>query len=119
MCRPTGIALCTGSLGARADNDLPGMIDRLGDRVHFIHLRNVKRETEGVPDDHLSGDIDMVALVQAILRQEQKRRDVGRKDCNIPFRPDHGKDILDDLNRNGQPGYPLIGRLKGMAERAV
>ena len=75
----------------------------------------------GVPnsfhqDDHLAGDIDMVALVQAILRQEQKRRDVGRKDCNIPFRPDHGMDILDDLNRKGQPGYPLIGRLKGMAE---
>ena len=116
-----GIALCTGSLGARVDNDLPGMIDRLGDRVHFIHLRNIKRETEGVPnsfheDDHLAGDIDMVTLVQAILRQEQKRRDVGRKDCNIPFRPDHGMDILDDLNRKGQPGYPLIGRLKGMAE---
>lgn len=116
-----GIALCAGSLGARADNDLPGMVDRLGDRIHFIHLRNVKRETAGVPnsfheDEHLAGDIDMVALVQAILRQEQKRREAGRRDCTIPLRPDHGMDILDDLGRDGQPGYPLIGRLKGLAE---
>ncbi len=116
-----GVALCAGSLGARADNDLPGMIDRLGDRVHFVHLRNVKREAEGVPtsfheDEHLRGDTDMVALVQAILRQETKRRAAGRKDCSIPIRPDHGMDILDDLNRQGQPGYPSIGRLKGLAE---
>ncbi|WP_029918272.1 mannonate dehydratase [Pelobacter seleniigenes] len=116
-----GITLCAGSLGARADNDLPGMIDRLGDRVHFVHLRNVKREAEGVPtsfheDEHLRGDTDMVALVQAILRQEDKRRAAGRKDCCIPIRPDHGMDILDDLNRQGQPGYPSIGRLKGLAE---
>ena len=116
-----GVALCTGSLGARADNNLPGMIDRLGDRVHFIHLRNVRKETEGVPtsfheDDHLAGDIDMVALVQAILQQEQKRRKQGRRDCDIPIRPDHGTDLLGDLERKGQPGYPLIGRLKGLAE---
>ncbi len=116
-----GIALCAGSLGARADNDLPGMIDRLGDRVHFVHLRNVKREADGVPtsfheDEHLRGDTDMVVLVQAILRQEAKRRAAGRKDCSIPIRPDHGMDILDDLNRQGQPGYPSIGRLKGLAE---
>ncbi len=116
-----GIALCAGSLGARPDNDLPGMIDRLGDRVHFIHLRNVRRETQGVPasfheDEHLSGDTDMVALVQSIVRQEEKRRAAGRKDVEIPIRPDHGMDILDDLKRSGQPGYPSIGRLKGLAE---
>jgi mannonate dehydratase len=116
-----GVALCAGSLGARSDNDLPGMIDRLGDRVHFIHLRNVKRESDGIPtsfheDEHLSGDTDMVALVQAILRQEKKRRAAGRKDWSIPIRPDHGMDILDDLNRLGQPGYPTIGRVKALAE---
>lgn len=116
-----GIALCTGSLGARPDNDLPGMIDRLGDRVHFIHLRNVKRETKGIPtsfheDEHLTGDTDMVALVQSILRQERKRVNAGRKDISIPIRPDHGMDIMEDLSRKGQPGYPTIGRLKGLAE---
>ncbi len=116
-----GIALCTGSLGARPDNDLPGMIDRLGDRVHFIHLRNVKRETPGIPasfheDEHLAGDTDMVALVKSIVRQEAKRKASGRKDIEIPIRPDHGMDILDDLKRSGQPGYPSIGRLKGLAE---
>ncbi len=116
-----GIALCTGSLGARPDNDLPGMIDRLGDRVHFIHLRNVKRETPGIPasfheDEHLAGDTDMVALVKSIVRQEGKRKASGRKDIEIPIRPDHGMDILDDLKRSGQPGYPSIGRLKGLAE---
>ena len=116
-----GITLCAGSLGVRADNDLPGMVDRLGDRVHFFHLRNVKRETAGIPlsfheEGHLNGDTDMVALAQAVLREEKRRKAAGRKDWNIPIRPDHGMDILDDLNRSGQPGYPSIGRLKGMAE---
>jgi mannonate dehydratase len=116
-----GMALCAGSLGARADNDLPGMIDRLGDRLHFLHLRNVKRESGAIPGsfheaEHLAGDTDMVALVSAVLKQEKRRRDQGRVDWNIPVRPDHGMDILDDLHRNGQPGYPSIGRLKGLAE---
>lgn len=119
--KANGIALCAGSLGARSDNDLPGMVDRLGDRLHFVHLRNVKRETAGVPGsfhevEHLAGDTDMVALTMAILRQEQRRKEEGREDWNIPVRPDHGIDILDDLNRQGQPGYPSIGRLKGLAE---
>ena len=116
-----GITLCSGSLGARADNDLPGMMERLGDRVHFLHLRNVLRETEGMPcsfheAEHLAGGTDMVALVKAALKEEAKRRAAGRKDVSIPFRPDHGQDILDDLNRKAQPGYPAIGRLKGLAE---
>ncbi len=116
-----GVALCAGSLGARPDNDLPAMIDNIGDRVHFIHLRSVKRETPGIPasfheDEHLAGDTDMVALVQSIMRQEAKRKAAGRKDVQIPIRPDHGMDILDDLKRSGQPGYPSIGRLKGLAE---
>ncbi|MBL3571214.1 mannonate dehydratase [Rhodovulum sulfidophilum] len=116
-----GITLCSGSLGARADNDLPGMMDRLGDRVHFLHLRNVTRETGAVfgsfhEAEHLGGDTDMVALVEAALREEARRRASGRADWSIPFRPDHGQDILDDLGRRAQPGYPSIGRLKGLAE---
>lgn len=116
-----GMTLCSGSLGARPDNDLPGMMERLGDRVHFLHLRNVKRESSNVSCSfheaaHLEGDTDMVALIAAILKQEAKRGIAGREDVSIPFRPDHGQDILDDLGRNAQPGYPAIGRLKGLAE---
>lgn len=116
-----GITLCSGSLGVRADNDLPGMMDRLGDRVHFLHLRNVKREGTALMSSfheaaHLGGDTDMVALIAAVLRQEAKRRAEGRADHVIPMRPDHGQDILDDLGRRAQPGYPAIGRLKGLAE---
>lgn len=116
-----GITLCSGSLGARPDNDLPGMMERLGDRVHFLHLRNVRRETSEVRGsfyeaEHLGGDTDMVALVEAALKEEAHRRRAGRTDWSIPFRPDHGQDVLDDLGRRAQPGYPSIGRLKGLAE---
>ena len=124
-----GATLCSGSLGARADNDLPAMMARLGSRVHFLHLRNVTRETDraagGSPTPlggsfheaaHLGGDTDMPALVAAVLREEARRRAAGRDDWSIPFRPDHGQDILDDLTRQGQPGYPAIGRLRGLAE---
>ena len=117
----SGITFCTGSLGAREDNDLPGMVERLGSRIHFAHLRNVKRETRGIPcsfheDEHLAGDTNMVAVVAALLREEERRRAVGRSDSIIPYRPDHGQDILNDLERGAQPGYPAIGRLKGLAE---
>ena len=113
-----GITLCSGSLGARPDNDLPAMMRRLGDRVH---LRNVKRDTPEIRGsffeaEHLAGDTDMVALVAAVLDEEARRRATGRADHSIPFRPDHGQDILDDLHRRAQPGYPAIGRLKGLAE---
>ena len=116
-----GITLCSGSLGARPDNDLPGMMRRLGDRVHFLHLRNVRRDTETIPasffeDDHLGGQTDMVELIDAVLAEEARRRAAGREDAVIPMRPDHGQDILDDIGRGGQPGYPAIGRLKGLAE---
>lgn len=116
-----GITLCSGSLGARPDNDLPGMMRRFGDRVHFLHLRNVRRDTETVPasffeDDHLGGQTDMVELIDAVLAEEARRRAAGREDAVIPMRPDHGQDILDDIGRGGQPGYPAIGRLKGLAE---
>lgn len=119
--RANGVTLCSGSLGARSDNDLPGMMERLGERVHFLHLRNVKRETGALfgsffEDEHLAGDTDMVALIAAALGEEARRRAEGREDWSIPFRPDHGQDILDDLHRKAQPGYPSIGRLKGLAE---
>jgi mannonate dehydratase len=116
-----GITLCSGSLGARLDNDLPGMMARLGDRVHFLHLRNVTREGPEVRGsfheaEHLGGETDMVALIAAVVREERRRAAAGRPDASIPFRPDHGQDILDDLGRRSQPGYPSIGRLRGLAE---
>ncbi|GLQ10581.1 mannonate dehydratase [Devosia yakushimensis] len=116
-----GMTLCSGALGARPDNDLPGIMRRLGDRVHFLHLRNVRLEGEAVgcsfhESEHLDGSVDMVELIRAIVAEEARRKAVGRSDWVIPMRPDHGQDILDDLRRGGQPGYPLIGRLKGLAE---
>jgi mannonate dehydratase len=116
-----GITLCSGSLGARPDNDLPGMMRRLGHRVHFLHLRNVRRESSALrgsffESDHLGGDVDMVALVAEIVREEAARRAAARPDHRIPMRPDHGQDILDDLGRRAQPGYPTIGRMRGLAE---
>ncbi|WP_454855784.1 mannonate dehydratase [Rhizobium binxianense] len=116
-----GITLCSGALGARADNDLPGMMERLGRRVHFLHLRNVRRET-AIPggsfyeSEHLDGSVDMVALIGTVVREEARRRAEGREDHQIPMRPDHGQEILDDIGRGSQPGYPLIGRMKGLAE---
>jgi mannonate dehydratase len=116
-----GITLCSGSLGVRKDNDLPGMMRRLGSKVHFVHLRNVCRESDVLPNSfyeagHLEGETDMVELIAAVLDEEKRRVAAGREDCNIPFRPDHGQDILSDLKQNSQPGYPAVGRLKGLAE---
>jgi mannonate dehydratase len=96
-------------------------MERLGPKVHFLHLRNVKREGTRWPGSfyesrHLEGDVDMVAVMDAALREEARRKAEGRADCSIPMRPDHGQDILDDLSRAAQPGYPAIGRLKGLAE---
>lgn len=116
-----GITLCSGSLGARPDNDLPGMMQRMGDKVHFLHLRNVKKDSNApvgsfFEAEHLGGDTDMVALIAAVIAEERRRKAVGRSDHQIPMRPDHGQDILDDLGRRSQPGYPTIGRMKGLAE---
>ena len=117
-----GMTLCSGSLGARPDNDLPAIMERFAPKVHFVHLRNVKRDDPSVQTgsfheaEHLAGDTDMVALIAAILREEMRRKAAGRADHQMPMRPDHGQDILDDLGRNSQPGYPIIGRMKGLAE---
>lgn len=116
-----GITFCSGSLGPRVDNDLPGMMNRLGKHVHFLHLRNTSRDSDTLgasfhEAEHLGGDTNMPALITAILTEETRRKAEGRDDWNIPFRPDHGQDILDDLKRSTQPGYPAIGRLRGLAE---
>ncbi len=116
-----GVTFCTGSLGARPDNDLPTMVKRLAPRIHFAHLRNVRRETEGIPcsffeDHHLDGNTDMIAVVAALVSEERRRKAEGRADHQIFMRPDHGQEILDDLTRGAQPGYPAVGRLKGLAE---
>ncbi len=113
-----GITFCTGSLGARGDNDLPAMIDRLGQHIHFLHLRNVRREADGsfYEDDHLGGSSDMYAVMKSIILEQKKREDSGRDDVAIPMRPDHGHKLLDDFSHDTFPGYPAIGRLKGLAE---
>ncbi|RYZ98496.1 MAG: mannonate dehydratase [Sphingobacteriaceae bacterium] len=113
-----GITFCTGSLGARADNDLPGIVSRLGQHIHFLHLRNVQREPDGsfYEADHLGGSTDMYAVMKNIILEQKKREDAGRSDVAIPMRPDHGHKLLDDFNYNTYPGYSVIGRLKGLAE---
>jgi mannonate dehydratase len=112
-----GMCFCTGSLGVRADNDLPDIARRFASRIHFAHLRATRRDTDGLSfheADHLEGDVDMVAVLEALLREDRQRPD-GAK---IPFRPDHGHRMLDDLDtgRRVNPGYTAIGRLKGLAE---
>jgi mannonate dehydratase len=116
--RENGITFCTGSLGARRDNDLPDMVRAFADRIHFVHLRNVTTEDDGsfVEDDHLAGDTDMVTIIALLLQEETRRREQGRTDAEIPFRPDHGHLLLDDQDKRTQPGYSAIGRLKGLAE---
>ena len=119
--KANGITLCTGSLGTSFENDLPGMVSRLGKHIHFLHLRNVTREKESIPtsfyeDEHLLGNTDMVETISEIIREENRRKTEGREDWSIPMRPDHGQNILDDHGRNAMPGYPAIGRLKGLAE---
>jgi len=113
-----GLTFCTGSLGARADNDLPGIVSRLGSHFHFLHLRNVKREEDGsfYEADHLNGSTDMFAVMKNILAEQKRRQDDGRDDVAIPMRPDHGHKLLDDFNYDTFPGYSVTGRLKGLAE---
>jgi mannonate dehydratase len=113
-----GITLCTGSLGAGVQNDVPAIARRFAERVHFVHLRNVAKEPDGsfMEADHLSGDTDMVSVVEAMLVEQQRRRDAGDPHWRLPFRPDHGHELLDDIGKSSFPGYSAVGRLKGLAE---
>ena len=111
--RSNGFTVCAGSLGVSPDNDVPAIVEALGDRVHFAHLRATRREADPRSfheDAHLEGDIDMIAIVRALRRLERRTGKV------LPMRPDHGHRILNDLSGTSTPGYPAIGRLRGLAE---
>jgi mannonate dehydratase len=118
-----GATLCTGSLGVAQTFDPVAFLDRFGSRIHFVHLRNTKRLDNTDPAHpsffeaaHLEGDTDMVATIRALTREEQRRKKEGRADWQIPMRPDHGQELLGDLTAGSMPGYPLIGRMRGLAE---
>ena len=115
----SGLTFCTGCYGVRPDNDLVAMAKEFASRIHFLHLRATKRE--GDPEsffeaDHLAGDVDMVGVIAEVLKEEKKREASGRADKQIPMRPDHGHQMLDDIDKSVNPGYSAIGRLRGLAE---
>ncbi len=113
-----GLTFCVGSYGARADNDLLAMAGEFASRIHFAHLRQVVRETDGSfhEAEHLHGSSDMVGVIRALLGEESRRRRANRGDHEIPMRPDHGHLLADDINKKTNPGYSYVGRLKGLAE---
>lgn len=116
--KSNGLTLCAGSFGARADNDLIDMVREFGDKLYFVHLRNIKREADGsfYESEHLDGDNDMVGLIAALLDEERRRKDLGQA-LEIPMRPDHGHTLGDEIGQtNVNPGYSFGGRLKGLAE---
>lgn len=114
-----GLTLCTGSLGAGPDNDVPGMARSFARRIHFLHLRNVARAgtREFIESDHLDGDVDMPAVMQVMVAEQRRRQVEGRSDRRLPLRPDHGHLMIPDMGTpNIYPGYSLFGRMRGLAE---
>lgn len=113
-----GLTFCTGSLGANPKNDPVVIAERFADRIHFAHLRNVANDPDGsfMEADHLGGDTDMVAVIRVLLKEQARRKQEGRADWRIPFRSDHGHELLDDIGKPTFPGYPAIGRMRGLAE---
>lgn len=116
--KANGITFCTGSLGVHPDNDLSKIFKKYADRIYFLHLRNTLRDSQGNfhEANHLEGDTDMFDIVSEVIKEEKRRKSIGRSDSQIPMRPDHGHQMLDDLNKNTNPGYSGIGRLRGLAE---
>ena len=113
-----GLTLCSGSLGANPENDVVDITHKQSNRIHFVHLRNVRKDPDGSFEEaeHLSGDTNIPALCRILLGEEKARKSAGRLDWQIPFRPDHGHELLTDPQKKTFPGYPLIGRLRGLAE---
>ncbi len=116
--KANGITFCTGSLGAGGQNNVPALAERFAPHIRFVHLRNVTKMLDGsfMEAEHLRGDVDMVSVVTTLLQEQARRKAEGEPDWRIPFRPDHGHELADDIGRGTHPGYPLVGRLKGLAE---
>ncbi len=113
-----GITFCTGSLVVNPENDLVHLFEKFAERVHFLHLRSIKKDGKGnfYEANHLEGDVDMYGMVRSVLLEQKRRFEAGSKDFTIPMRPDHGHLMLDDMDKKTNPGYSAIGRLRGLAE---